>query len=311
MTLCRAILYPDRTSEDISRRFNNAGPSARFCLKYSTSEIIQFYATRDVGITLDTPQHLVAALLDEKDQLLRIGDISHRLCVVRRSNLETSPFIVEPISAFIRHRLLTQLWEWKEQDRIDMIERFSRIPGAGGVRGVLFESLYQYRFAKKILLVAAPMFRTNNARSRWHAAFGDFSAFPMLRKAREKALSAVPPPMRISLSVLPLQPRTYKHNQPLTIEENIYYVPLSDNEVAVDSFIVHAGHLYLFQFASGTEHSVNLGLMTTLAQFSGLPAADNWHFIFVVPKYLTAFDRPHSNDGFLRDHVPYVAQIDN
>ena len=154
-----------------------------------------------------------------------------------------------------------------------MIKRFSRIPGAGGMTGVLFESEYQHRFVKKIDIVAAPMFRTNNPRSRWHAAFGDFSASPMLRKAREEVLSAVPPPVPISLSISPLGSRIY-NSGPLAIEENIYYVPLSENEVAIDSFIVHAGHLYLFQFASGPQDGVNRGLLTTLARPPGLPAED-------------------------------------
>ena len=86
-------------------------------------------------------------------------------------------------------------------------------------------------------------------------------------------------------------------------------MPLSGNEVAIDSFIVHAGHLYLFQFASGPQHGVNRGLLATLARFSGLPAAENQYIIFVVPKSLAQFNCLHSNDGFLCDHVPYVAQI--
>lgn len=174
--------------------------------------------------------------------------------------------------------------------------------------GVLFESEFQHRFAQIIDIVAVPMFRTNNSRSRWHAAFGDFSASPMLHKARDDMSSATLPP--ISLSISPSKSQVY-NNRPLTIEENIYYVPLSENEVAIDSFIVHDGHLYLFQFASGSQHGVNRGLLTTLARFSGLPAAQNQHIIFVVPKRLAQFNCPHSNDGFLRDHVPYVAQIDN
>jgi len=305
-----AVLYPERTSIDISERFDNAGPSARLCLAFSSSNIKQFYISRDIGINFDTTQGLVATLLDEKGQRLRIGEISHKLCVIRRSDSETGPFVVGPISPFIRDRLITQLWKWREQDRIEMIQRFTRVPGAGGMTGVLFESQYQHRFAEKIDIAAAPMFRTSNPRSRWHAAFGDFSAFPKLHKAREDVSSTVPPPVPISLSISPSDSRIYDSG-PFAIEEDIYYVPRSENEVAIDSFIVHDKHLYLFQFASGAQHSVNRGLSTTLARFSGLPAAENQHIIFVVPKHLAQFNCPHSDDGFLRDHVPYVAQIDS
>ena len=308
MTSCRAVLYPDQ-SEDISERFDKAGPSARHCLEFTSTEISTFYAHRDTAIKWDTADRMATTLLDEKGQL-RIGDLSHQLCVVRRSDSERLGFTVEPISAFVRHQLLSQLWQWEEEDHLKMIKHFSQIPGAGGMTGALFESQYQHRFAKKIDIVAAPLFRTNDPRSRWHAAFSDFSAAPVLRTAREEALSAVPPPISISLSVLPSELQTYDSG-PLAIKENIYYVPLSENEVAIDSFIMHAGCLYLFQFTSGLNHGLNSGLVTTLARFSGLPAAENQYIIFVVPKHLARFSCPHSNNGFLRDHVPYVAQIDN
>ena len=55
----------------------------------------------------------------------------------------------------------------------------------------------------------------------------------------------------------------------------------------------HAGHLYLFRFASGNEHGVNVGLMTRLAKFSGLLTA----VIFVVPKYQTELNCLHFDDG--------------
>jgi hypothetical protein len=311
MTCCRAVLYPSRTPGEISERFGNAGPSARLCLEYTSKQISAFYVARDAKVEWDTPPHFLSSLVDDHDGKLRIGDISHKLCVVRRSSSSSSSeFTVEPISASIRRRLLVQLWKWQEQDHIDMIQRLDRVPGAGGLRGVLFESQYQHRFAKKIEIVAAPMFRTSNPRSCWHAAFGNLSAFPMLHKAQESASNSVSSLISIPLSISPSKLQTY-HSGPLAIEENIYYVPLSDNEVAIDSFIVHAEHLYLFQFTTGSQHSVNRGLLTRLSQFSGLPVAENWHFIFVVPKSLAKFACPHSDDDFLRDHVPYVAQIDS
>ena len=109
MTCCRAVLYPGRTSEDISERFDNAGPSARHCLEFTSLEITRFYADREEWIKRGLNQSMIAALLDEKERS-RIGEISHRLCVVRRSDSDAWPYTVEPISAFIRHRLLSQLW---------------------------------------------------------------------------------------------------------------------------------------------------------------------------------------------------------
>jgi hypothetical protein len=100
-----------------------------------------------------------------------------------------------------------------------MINRFSRVPWFGGVTGVLFESLQQHRFAKKIDFVAEEMFRSSGARSRWHAKFGDFSANPVLRKAQESLNTGTPPPpVLISLNFSPWTLRVYyEHSKPLTI----------------------------------------------------------------------------------------------
>jgi hypothetical protein len=266
LTFCRAVLYPELTPEEISKRFDNAGPSARYCLEYSNDELESFYARRDPGIDVSTPQDWVNALLDDEGRLLRIDNISRRLCVVRHSDSEPSSFTAEPISAVVRRRLLIQLWRWNEQDRSNMIERFSHVPGANGMTGLLFESQSQSRFAQKISDVATPMFQSG---SRWHAAFGDFSATPTLCEARD-ASSALRP--SLSLSISPWESRAYDHGGSLTIEEKIYYLPYAENETAIDSFIMCGGHLYIFLFAGSSKHCANRGLLATFAQFSQLPA---------------------------------------
>ena len=111
-----------------------------------------FYADRNAKINFDTPEHLVTALLKkgrggkEGRGRFRLDDVSHWLCVVRRPKLKSpdSPFTVEPISAFVRQLLLTQVLKWREQDRLAMMKRFSRIPGASGWRGVIFESCTKF-----------------------------------------------------------------------------------------------------------------------------------------------------------------------
>lgn len=200
------------------------------------------------------------------------------------------------ISAAVRRELFMQLCKWEEQDLIDTIELFSRVPGAAGVTRTLVECHRHYRFYDKITIVAVPMFRTSHSESRWHAAFGDFAGSSLLCKAKEKALSAVPPPVSIPLSISPSKLRVYDPSGPLAIEENIYYIMVSNDQVPIDSFIVHAGHLYLFQFTISQEHCVSDGLSTMLSQITGLPAPGNQHF--------ATFDCPHTDEGFLHNHSP-------
>ncbi|KAF8508113.1 hypothetical protein JB92DRAFT_2832504 [Gautieria morchelliformis] len=268
-------LYPHRELNDMFKRFDNAGPTGG-------------------AITLNATKGMLNALLDG------IDDISYKLCVVRRSDSERCQYIVGPISAFIRHRLLTQLWEWKEQDCVNMIEHFSHVPRAGGMRGLVLESLHQRRFAANIQIEAKPMFRSNNTRSRWHTTFGDFLAKPALGKAQEEALNGGPPP--ICLSIVPSGSRTYNHSElNIKIEESVYYVPLAANEVAIDSLPVEYS----------TVVGVNHGLLATLKRFSNLPPPANWHYIFVVPEDCTTFSCPHDVNGFLADHVPDVREDTN
>lgn len=108
MTLYRSELYVDRSVEDISERFSNAGPSARLCLALNNVEIERFYTDRELVINFNVTKDLIAKLLN-KDQKLRIGDISHRICVIRRSTCRNSGFVVEPISELIRRRLISLL----------------------------------------------------------------------------------------------------------------------------------------------------------------------------------------------------------
>lgn len=306
-SLERKKLYEDRSDEEIFKRYHNAGPTARLCLQYTSAELVRFYYERDSRIEFRTARHLLIALLEAKQHRLRIDDIFNKICLVRRSDTADSSFVIGLISPVVRHKLLVQAWKWDRNDRIAMLNRFKRVPGAGGMTGVLFECIHQFEFSKTISLVANAVFRTPS--SRWHATFGDFSKSPALKKAQQNALGPdLLSPIQLSLSAKGV--KIYNHNEPFTVEENIYYVPDSDTEVAIDSFILHAGHLYLFQFASGVKHDINVGILTSFGSFKGLPSTDLQHFVFVVPKGIEAFNCRHTDDGFLKNHTPYVAAVE-
>lgn len=310
MTSCRRKeLHRHLTFEEISLRFENAGPSARRCLRSPQKEIDTYYDQRNKMIESDTPKKLVATLLDESRKL-SIGEASHQICVVRRRDSGIPEFIIEPISAYVRRRLLSRLWLSNQECRIEMLELFRKVPGASGMTGTIFEALHQFQFADKIEILAKPMFRNPLDRhSRWHPLFGDFSEAPEIQKAREDVLKSPNLP-DLHISISPSRSQPYCHDEELAIEENVYYVPLSENQVAIDSFVMNAGNLYLFQFTHGSTHSVNCRLSATLDKFSGLPdSKDQWHFIFIVPTDLPKFACPHSTVGFLSEHTPYIAQV--
>jgi hypothetical protein len=308
---CRARLYPLRELTDIRERFHNAGPSARLCLELNPVTIERFYQTRDARIQkMETPE-LFEKVINSSETLL-MDDVSHQICLVYRSDPHSMHYYtVDPITQSVGHQLRTQLWKLEENEVLKMLQRFSRVP-TGGMTGLLFEAHFQRAFTKCIVLNAQPMFRASVGVSRWHAKFGDFSGNPRLRKSHSDAMNNMDPD--VSLDMIPTRTFTYNHKgkkpyEQLSIEEGVYYVPLADNEVAMDSLILHDKRLYLFQFSGGSKHDINIGLEEALTQFCGLPPQANWVFIFIVPQHLTSFSCPHSDEGFLKDHVPYIAQV--
>jgi hypothetical protein len=306
---CRATLYPLQDRTVIRERFHNAGPSACLCLAFDSVEIEVFYTSREERIKKLLTVESFKKLINESEGLL-MGNVSHQICLVYRSDPhKMHSYTVDPITPFVSHQLRTQLWQLEENEVLNMLRWFSWVP-SGGMIGLLFEAHFQRAFAKGIELNAKPMFRASG--SRWHAKFGDFSARPRLQKAQSEAASNMD--SDISLHITPTRMFAYDHmdkrlHERLTIEEGIYYVPLADNGVAIDSLILHERYLYLFQFSGSLKADIRLGLQDILNQFSGLPPQANWCFIFVVPQGHTSFHCAHSDEGFLKDHVPYIAQV--
>ncbi|KAF8521920.1 hypothetical protein BU17DRAFT_64647 [Hysterangium stoloniferum] len=100
-----------------------------------------------------------------------------------------------------------------------------------------------------------------------------------------------------------------RRTEQLTIKEARYYIPCAANEAAIDSLLLHDGDLYPFQFTTGSTDDIKPGLQNVLNRFTGLLPQKDWRFIFIVPDDLEAFSYPHSNKGFLLDHIPFSAQV--
>jgi hypothetical protein len=74
----------------------------------------------------------------------------------------------------------------------------------------------------------------------------------------------------------------YQASELKVIQSDIFYVPNPTNQVAIDSFIVSNGCLYMFQFTIASTHSINAGIVPFFSRFS-LPPKTMWRFVFVVP----------------------------
>ncbi|KAF8513912.1 hypothetical protein BU17DRAFT_94947 [Hysterangium stoloniferum] len=295
-----AQLYPDRKLEDIRERYHKAGPSAQLCLAFDPVAIQDFYDSRALLIDNTTTAEALGKLVQESRALL-MDQFSHQICVIRRShhNIMHS-YTVAPVTDTVRQQLVIQIWTFEQNDVLKMLQHLTRVPNNGALRGPFFEAYFQRQFAQGINIDAKPMFRGHSKNS----TFGNSSTF---QEARHNA--SLDTSSDFSLRVTPAGTIKYDYTEQLTIKEAWYYIPRSANEAAIDSLMLHDGYLYLFQFTTGKTHNIKSGLQNVLNGFTGLPHRKDWRFIFIVPDDLTSFSCPHSNKGFLLDHIPFTAQV--
>ncbi|KAF8524690.1 hypothetical protein BU17DRAFT_42824 [Hysterangium stoloniferum] len=289
-----AQLYPNQKLEDIRERYHNAGPSARICLTFSPMDIQNFYNSRTALIDNANTAESLAKLI-RASNAFSMDEFSHQICVIRRPdhNMMHS-YTVNSATDFVHQALRLRLWILDEHEVLKMMRQFSRL-SSGGSFGFLFEAHFQKVFAKGVNIDAKRMFRASYKGSCWHSAFLDTN-------------------FDFSLRITPVKTIVYDHtvtrpDKQLVIREDCYYIPRVNNAVGIDSLILHRGYLYLFQFTSGSKHDIKPGLQGTLDKFAGVPPREKWRFIFIVPDHLKSFDYPHSDKGFLRDHIPYIAQV--
>ncbi len=116
---------------------------------------------------------------------------------------------------------------------------------------------------------------------------------------------------RATLDVCPSHTCEYtdKDLPELDPEEDVYYVPTSENVVALDSFILHGGRLYMFQFTCSDAHDIKAGLVSRFAGCTKFPPLDKWRFIFVIPHDIKAFKCPYQRTPELQDLELFSAQV--
>jgi len=73
----------------------------------------------------------------------------------------------------------------------------------------------------------------------------------------------------------------YATSHPEVIKEGVFYVPLAQNQVAFDSFLLVGQVLYLFQMTIAARHEIKEGIMDFLKHPTLMRA--QWYFIFVTP----------------------------
>lgn len=312
------VRLPKPDLKTIDYIFDSFGPTPRLCFdKIREPDDIERYR-QTIKTTLRELTAREFQTLVKNSGNLSADKISHKICLIRRNDqVRPSDDVadVTPITDFVKSQLVICLRNLQIEEQVQLYDQFSKVPSARGMTGVLFEAYCQLRFQKMISLVFIPMVRlpdpttipgprptkkqkvvqatveerSPTRRPQWHSSHVMLPG--ELEKLRELAL-----PAAARLEVSPSMTYEYDASKPLHIRPDVYYLPKQDNQVALDSFILHDNLLHIFQFTGGKRHGINDKLLPFFDKSDGVPARSDWRFIFVIPHDVTVAKCPASPD---------------
>lgn len=296
-------LYPSRDLSTVLRLYDELGPTPRLCLHFTDLEIQAFIKDRNAVVRsiedFTSGKRLFDQLCTDAGSL-KMDTMSHKICLIRRlsRHVNTVDFTINPMSDSVAKALTCRLEELNEAELLRMWGKFSQYGDARGMTGSIFEAYVHQQFRKLISFEASPMRRGTQANSRWYAPFS--------LDIPSSTTTSVRPIPSTTIS----EPKTVVyHKETLTIEADTYYIPRSSTQVALDSFIMHKGVLYIFQCTGGKNHKIKDGVVTFLESCQGLPSVNQWRFIFVVPNDLESFSCPASRNEVISQLNPYTFSI--
>ena len=263
----RASIHPTSTSDydHINLLYDRLGPTPRLCLDFFKDAHRRERYEDDLrnAISNITAESLEAMF--NAAGYLEMDKLSHKICIIRRENLENvaSLQIVEATTPYIRSKLVYQLRILERRDQVRLYKRFSKTRDCRALAGVAFEAAGQAMLQDGIGLALVPMVhlpsKTNDRRPQWH------SSHVLLRDAALERLRQNVLRKILNIQVRPDRIFEYTDNGPLSIEQNVFYLPSLSNQVAFDAFILLNGFIYLLQFAISEHHDIKLGLKDFLA----------------------------------------------
>jgi hypothetical protein len=311
--IIRSPIDPTR----ISDVFDRLGPTARLCLETVESEAMLKDYERELteALTNITADKLRTLINDTRS--LSMDTVSNKLCLISRKDRDDvrSDRIVSPTTDVIKSRLANQLRNVTQAELIRLYKHFDKVPESRKTSGIYFEAAAQQLIWNGITLKLVPMVRLTpdlkrkqsegQARAplpQWHSSHISFHN-KSLERMRQQALED-----GIVLIIRPVAISEYSNNGPTSIDTGVFYVPEAGNQVALDSFILLDGVLYIFQFTVGTVHNIKTGLVDFLLRRPGTPSTKDWRFVFIIKPNLTLTCRqPWSLQ--VRDFPTYMAVV--
>jgi hypothetical protein len=312
------LLQPaHRPSVDtINDTYDRFGPTPHLCLEYAGSpQKLKVYKEAIRGTLKQvTVQDLVnlAELVEKGQNDLDMDAFSHKIALIRREKIDDfwSTVLLAPITDYVRSKLAIHLRTLSSREQVKMFEVFYNNTLSKGLSGVLFENILHDHFRRKISIDYMPMVRLDKndgmRKPKWYSSHSPIER-GQLENLRQQASNDAK-----NLCVDPSDYREYDgQSLALSLEKDVYYVPMISNEVAFDSFIWHGDFLYIFQFTVSEDHAIKEGLISRFTQLGSerLPPRKNWHYIFIIPNGTKTLKCPYPERRELQELRPYSSQI--
>ena len=278
----RASIHGIADHAGINDVYDRFGPVTRLCIDIfgKTDQFEQYKMDVCKAISNITLEYL--ARLFEDASSLHPDDSSHKIYLISRKDRDNvaSVAIVSPITSSIQTRIAGQIRKLERQDQIRLYKRFEKVPDSRGLAGILFEAAAQNSLGDGMQVDLIRMVRKSDpqpgGQPQWHSSHLRF-ADPTLDGFRREAIKQ-------GTKIL-IDPSQVLEGLESSIS-NVFYMPELTNTVALDSFILQDGRLYIFQFTVGHKHGIKEGLLKFQPQCTNLPPIDLWCFVFITPPYL-------------------------
>jgi hypothetical protein len=272
-------------------------------------ELEQYKREVDTVISDITPGMIKNMVSDAKSLSLEKGKgISNKLTLISRAERDelNCGHIVAPITEFIKSRLASQLRLLARNQQIELYTLFARVPQTKIMSGLLFEAIGQVVLPEGLGITLLEMVWLNRkptakSRPRWYSSHTPLSNKSLEAKRRQAQSQTIQIP--------PTTIQEFTSDDILSLTERVFYVPVSDNEEALDAFLLLDGVLYIFQFTVGKGHSIKPGFVKFFRKCKHVPPVEEWKFVFLIPPRLTLIC-PDPNFPSLRNLNPYSAQLD-
>ena len=209
-------------------------------------------------------------------------------------------FTIEPISLSVKRLLKKQLMKVEQKERLRTYLLIARVQDSRIMTSIVFESLAQLQLQEEVTLNLVPMVEVPAPRggnAKW--------------ESQPSSRAGAPFPIQFK----PADTVEYNESELSGFQPGVFYVPMSSNQVAFDSFVLVDQVLYIFQFSISALHEITEGVTKFFSQPTlkeKLQGAE-WRFVFVISPGSTIVCS-ESNvaklKGFWDMARPFTAEID-